>query len=69
MHQNGTYKDFSDRSSIRKSGNGPSKLLFDKSLTENNLNAELQFSIPNKVKINFQIEWVWFHHLTKRDLS
>jgi len=28
----GTYKNLSDRKSIRKSGKGPFKLLFDKSL-------------------------------------
>ena len=43
MDQHGTYKTFNNRSCIRKSGIGPFKLLFDKSLTENNLNAELQF--------------------------
>jgi len=42
MHQHGTYKTFSERNCIRKSGKGPSKLLFDKSLKENNLNVELQ---------------------------
>ena len=39
MHQHGTYKIFSDLSCIKKSGKGPFKLLFDKSLKENNLNC------------------------------
>jgi len=43
MHQHGTYKTFRDGSCIRKSGKEPFKLLFDKSLKENNLNTELQF--------------------------
>jgi hypothetical protein len=43
IHRRRTYKTFSDRSCIRKSGIGPFKLLFDKSLKENNVNSELQF--------------------------
>jgi len=51
MHQHGTYKTFSDRSCIRKSGKEPFKLLFDKSLKKSNLNVELQVFITNKERI------------------
>jgi hypothetical protein len=43
----GTYKTFSDSSLFKKTGKGPFKLLFDKSLKMNNLYAQLQFWIHN----------------------
>jgi hypothetical protein len=50
MHPYWTYKTFSDCSCVRKSGKGPFKLLFDKSLKEKTNLKSYNFESPTKKK-------------------
>ena len=55
IHCHRTYKTFSDRSCIRKSGKEPFKLLFDKSLKGNNFICIYNFESPNAERLIFKL--------------